>query len=388
MVADKLEADPVTVTVTANNAVDDDGVISSYIWYYNTDDDEEPQDFRITRTPKTVFVLPKIGAKYNFFVILEDSNGLKVNSKDLNSEKYFLTLVSDNINTPIISLKTSGTSVSVDQKIDFIVTAKNILETDLAGKAEYKWDFNGDGFYEETTNTPTVSHVYDKPGNFNFKVKVTYKGISNTKYQAITVKNEIQPNLEYIAIGKKFIFLNTTKGLYTKAKWSLADVISNTSDSFIYDFGAEEVSGDLSLEVSDGTNTKSTSTSLRKDVINALKVKKSSEKLIYFTYPSADDDSVHITSGADRLYLYLGESRGTIAKYGIDTDTLVDSNLNGDPADDIDNKGTDSSINGAVFAIKSSDVTAKEKTMRFSLYDADNTVIATKDIKVVYDFVA
>lgn len=216
-----IESDPVTVTVTANNAVDEDGVITSYIWYYYTEEDPEPQDFRITRSPKTVFVLPRIGAKYYFAVILEDSNGLKVNSQDASTERYSLILTSDNINTPIITLKASNTSISVGQKVEFTVAAKNILGTDLADKAEYKWDYNGDGFYEETTNTPVVSHIYDKPGNFNFKVKVTYKGISNTKYQAITVKNEIRPNLEYIVIGKKFIFLNTTKGLYTKVKWSL-----------------------------------------------------------------------------------------------------------------------------------------------------------------------
>lgn len=385
--ADKLESDPVTVTVTANNAVDEDGAIVSYIWYYYTAEDPEPQDFRVTRSPKTVFVLPRIGAKYYFAVILEDSNGLKINSDDVSTERYSLTLASDNINTPIISLKTSNTSVSVGQKVDFTVAAKNILGTDLAGKAEYKWDYNGDGFYEETTSTPTVSHVYDKPGSFNFKVKVTYKGISNTKYQTITVKNKIQPNLEYIAIGKKFIFLNTTKGFYTKAKWTLGDVISTTPDSFVYDFGDEQVSGELTLEVSDGSDTKSTSTTLRRDVLNALKVKRSTDKLIYFSYPAADNDTIHITDPSEKLSLYLGESKGGAAKYGIDTDILVDSNLNGDPADDMDNKGTDSSVNGSVFTLKSFDVSAKEKTMRLSLYDANNAVIATKDIKVVYDFV-
>ncbi len=257
----------------------------------------------------------------------------------------------------------------------------------MADKAEYKWDYNGDGFYEETTNTPTASHIYDKPGNFNFKIKVTYKGISNTKYQAITVKNEIVPNLEYIAIGKKFIFLNTTKGLYTKVKWSLSGTTSTTPDSFTYDFGENPVSGEVTLEVSDGTNTKSVSTSLRKDIINALKIKKASDKIIYFSYPSADGDTIHIRDGAEKLYLYLGESVGTIGKYGIDTDIAVDSNLNGDPTDDIDNKGTDSSINGSVFVLKNSDVTAKEKTMRLSLYDSNNAIIATKDVTIVYDFV-
>ena len=202
------------------------------------------------------------------------------------------------------------------------------------------------------------------------------------------MKNVIEPNLEYIAIGKKFIFLNTTKGLYTKVKWSLAGVTSSTPDSFSYDFGQDDVAGDLSLEVSDGTDTKSTTATLRKDVVNANKVKKSTDKLIYFTYPAADQDTVHIQSPSDKLYIYLGESKNSgVAKYGIDTDIAVDSNLNGDPADDLDNKGSDSALNGSVFAIKSNDVTAITKTMRLSLYDANNTVIATKDLKVVYDFV-
>lgn len=127
VVADKLDSDPVMVTVTANNPVDEDGAITSYIWYYYTAEDPEPQDFRITRSPKTVFVLPRIGAKYYFAVILEDSNGLKTNSDETSTERYSLTLASDNINTPIITLKASNTSISVGQKVDFTVSAKNIL---------------------------------------------------------------------------------------------------------------------------------------------------------------------------------------------------------------------------------------------------------------------
>ena len=50
----------VVINVTANNAVDEDGAITSYIWYYYTAEDPEPQDFRITKSPKTVFVLPRI----------------------------------------------------------------------------------------------------------------------------------------------------------------------------------------------------------------------------------------------------------------------------------------------------------------------------------------
>jgi hypothetical protein len=48
------------VKVSANNAKDDDGVIVSYLWYYYTDADNEPQDFRATRVPNTSFVIPRV----------------------------------------------------------------------------------------------------------------------------------------------------------------------------------------------------------------------------------------------------------------------------------------------------------------------------------------
>lgn len=267
------------------------------------------------------------------------------------------------------------------------MSVKNILGNDISDKTEYKWDFNGDGFYEETTNTPKVGHVYDKPGNFNFKVKATYKGISNTKYQIITVKNDIVPNLEYIAFGKKFVFFNTTKGLYSKVKWTIGNTISTENPtSFSYDFGDEDVSGVVNLEVSDGKDTKNISVDLKKDVLNAMRLKKSEEKLVVFTYPNTEDDTVHIKDPGEKFFIYMGESKGNPTRYTIDTDIKVDSNLNGDPADDIDNKGTDSSVNGSTFVVKGFDLTSQEKTVRLSIYDANNTLIATKDIKMVFDY--
>ncbi|EKD30196.1 MAG: WD-40 repeat protein, partial [uncultured bacterium (gcode 4)] len=384
---DKIESDPVTVTVTANNAADDDGAIVSYIWYYYTEDDPEPQDFRITRSPKTVFVLPRVTGKYFFAVILEDSNGTKVNSEDITSERFSISLTSDSINTPIISLKTSSTSISTGQKVDFNVTVKNILGSDIATKAEYKWDYNGDGFYEETTNVPKASHTYDMPGSFNAKVKVTYKGVSNTKYQTIVVKNEITPNLEYVAIGKKFVFFNTTRGLYTSAKWRIGDVTSTNPASFVYDAEKEgTMPTDVKLEVSDGTLSKSITTSLKKDTINALRLKRNEDKLVYFSYPLADNDTIRVSDPADRVFIYLGESRGQITKYVIDTNARVDSDLNGETGDDADNRGTDSAANGSPFAIKNMDSSIKERLVKLSLYDANNKVIATKDIKIIYEF--
>ena len=208
--SDKPDADPVVINVTANNATDPDGVIVSYLWYYYTDSDPEPQDFRVTRTPKTAFVVPRVNGKYFFAVTMEDSNGDKVNSDESREERYSITLASDNINTPLIQLKTSTSTAKVDEEVTFQATVKNVVAQDLTDKAEYKWDYDGDGFYDETTTASAVKHKYATPGEYNMKVKATYKGISNTRYQQIVVRNEIVPNIEYFAIGSKFIFLNTT----------------------------------------------------------------------------------------------------------------------------------------------------------------------------------
>jgi hypothetical protein len=53
-------ADPVVVKISAQGAKDPDGVIQSYLWYYYTDIDPEPQDFRATKQANTTFVLPKV----------------------------------------------------------------------------------------------------------------------------------------------------------------------------------------------------------------------------------------------------------------------------------------------------------------------------------------
>lgn len=387
---DKPDADPVVVKVAANNATDPDGVITSYLWYYYTDSDPEPQDFRITRSPATAFVLPRINGKYYFAVTMEDSNGEKVNSDQQREDRYSITLASDNINTPLITLKADKTNVNAGDKVKFDVIVKNVLQNDISDKSEYKWDFNGDGFYEETGDKPTVTHVFDKPGNFNMKVKVTYKGISNTKYQIVNVKNDLRPGVEYIAIGRKFILLNTTPGLYQSAKWNLGNGVatSENRDFFTYEFSPEDDLSSLSvrLDVTDGKDNKYVEVPLRKDVVNEAKLKKNEDKIVYFSYPRAGDDTIEVSNPEDNAFIYLGESKDSPAKFVIDTDIDLDSDLNGDASDDADNKGTESYVTGAPFAIKNLSSGHKNRTVRITTYDASGKKIATKDVKLVVSY--
>jgi hypothetical protein len=85
-------ADPVVVKVSALGATDLDGVIQSYLWYYYTDIDPEPQDFRATKQANTTFVLPKVTGNYYFVVLMKDNNEQRVSSEDITGSKYFITL--------------------------------------------------------------------------------------------------------------------------------------------------------------------------------------------------------------------------------------------------------------------------------------------------------
>jgi len=58
-------------------------VIQSYLWFYTTDADDAPQDFRVTKGPSTNFVLPKIPGSYYFGVVLKDNNEEKTSSEDI-----------------------------------------------------------------------------------------------------------------------------------------------------------------------------------------------------------------------------------------------------------------------------------------------------------------
>jgi PKD repeat protein len=385
--ADKTEVDPVVVNVALNNAADADGVIVSYLWYYYTDSDPEPQDFRITKSSKTTFVVPKINGKYFFAVTMEDSNGAKINSETAREERYSITLASDNINTPLITLKTSSSQIQVEDEVTFQTTVKNVIGKDLSKDVEFKWDFDGDGFYDETTSESTVKHKFSTPGNFNMKVKALYRGISNTKYQQIVVTNEIVPNLEYEAVGNTYALFNTTTGVYSKVKWTVGDSTSENPDSFVVTFPEEVDQREVTLEVGDGSSTKTTTVTLKKDVINAKKIADSKNAVNVFSYPKLDDEKNTITveSKTTAVFVYPGQNEG-IAKFAIDSDIKVDTDLNGDSADDADNKGMDSYTNGSPFTIKNFD-SKKERTIRIVLLDGSGKKKGSRDIKIVLAYV-
>lgn len=75
--------------------------------------------------------------------------------------------------------------------------------------------------------------------------------------------------------------------------------------------------------------------------------------------------------------------------YHIDTDLKIDSDIDTISDNDIDNKESPSYEDGSVFIIDNfGSVKTRTKDMRMSIIGQNGQTIGTKDIKVIFDFIA
>lgn len=378
-------ADPVVVNVTANGAKDPDGVIQSYLWYYYTDVDNEPQDFRSTTKPSTTFVLPKITGNYFFVLVMKDNNEARVTSEEIGDSKYSLTLSGDNVNTPLIDLLVNDNSIAVGEDVIFTANVKNILGKDIADASEFFWDFDGDGFYDKQTKENTTSYKFTKSGEFYSKVKVKHKGFSNVRNIPVNVANKLVADFDYISIGNKYIFINKSSGKVDTYTWDLGDGNRVEGKEYLqYSYEDKSNSHSVKFKVTEGTKVKETEKKVVSNPKNILKAKK--EGLVVFTSPEYDENNqIVLENPEDSVHVYLWESKWEIKRYLIDFDTDYDSDVNGGKDDDIDNLWTPSLSNGSVAKIELN--ANKEQNVRFAILWENDVVIDAFDVKIIKNYI-
>jgi len=378
------EADPLVVTVDALWAKDEDGVIQSYLWYYYTDTDSEPQDFRSSTKPSTTFVLPKITGQYYFVVILKDNNEARVTSEEITGSRFFTTVTGDNINTPLVDMSVNDNSVAIGDEVVFNTQVKDILGQNVAKNSKFSWDFDGDGFYDIEGTEGSISYKYKKSWTFYAKVKVKHKGISTTKNVTVNVSNKIVPDFEYISIGNKYVFFDTSNGELDSREWDLGDGTKVSGKTFVHEYADKKSVHNVKLKVSEGTRTKDVEKKVTKNIKNVLGAR--GQGLNLFTIPAINSSgSVVLEQDYERLYIYTWESRGDIASYAIDYDIIVDADLNGGKDDDEDNKGTGSYNSGDVLEIPLNPLRTQD--IRIFLLWEDGNVIDSQDISIVKSYI-
>ena len=378
------DVDPLIVRVTAQGAKDPDGVIQSYLWYYYTDIDTEPQDFRSTASASTSFVIPKVTGNYYFVAILKDNNEARVTSEEITGSRYFTTITGDNINTPIIELAVNDNSTVIGEEITFTAKAQNILGQSIEKDASFSWDFDGDGFYDTQTSEPVTTHVYRKSWEFYAKVKVKYRGISSTKNVTMNVGNKLVADFWYISIGNTYIFFDNSTGQIDSRQWDLGDGTTKTGTNFSHTYTDKVSTHNVTLKISEGTKVKEVQKKVTKNIKNILKTKWKS--FVGFSFPEADTDgNITLESPSEKVFIYMWEWKRNDVVYAIDYDIENDSDLNGWMDDDEDNAGTASYTSGDVTEIPLNKY--KTQTIRMFTKSPDGSVVSSQDITIHKNYI-
>lgn len=375
--------DPMIVKATAMGASDLDGVIQSYLWYFYTDGDRDPQWFRITSINQTTFVIPKISGTYYFVVVMEDNNWSKFSSEDLDSSSFSIRMTWDNADTPLIDLKVDKSNILIWENITFRASVKNILGQDITSSAEFAWDFDGDGFYDEQTKEPTITYSYEKSGTFYAKLRVKHKWLTNTRNVQIIVANELKPEFSFKSIWDTIVIFNKSEWRYDKITWDMWDGNKvRDKESFVYVYEDWKSAHTVELRISEWTKIKNIKKDIQKDMRELLALKQS--EWIYFFANRDIEDGVITLRTEDEVFVFLWEQEW-VEHYGIDYNIDVDSDLNGVKDDDTDNITEPSYNNSGIQKISLDD--SKIQTFRIFTIDVDGDIIWSKDIQIVKEYV-
>ena len=378
---DSLDTEPVIVTVEAIWALDKDWVITSYLWYYYTDLDDEPQDFRSTTGPSTKFVLPKITWNYYFVSLLTDDSQARVSSKDL-WKSASLTLAWNNVNVPILEFKTPDNSVHVWDEVIFNAKVQNILKQNISKKVQYFWDFDWDWFYDLETKIPNVTYSYDKPGTFYAKLKVKHKGFSNTRNIEINVANSLVPKFDYVSVWNKFIFVNKTTWTYENFSFDLGDWTKiDNKDYFEHNYTDGKSSHIVKLIASDWNTVKNIEKKVVKNIKNLFKSKNSTSWILLVTPAEDSENNIVLEKRVSNITVLFIWNKKDFSEIGADIDLEKDTDLNGWKDDD------NNIISTEEWYLNIELNTNKVQTIRVFVKDSDSKVIISKDYTITKKYI-
>lgn len=176
---------PVQVSVAAQGAVDPDGRIASYRWwYYDVNDPETQLGVQITQSPNATLTVGTNGEEaqkkvYKFGVIVTDNENDKFDSsKDLNDALIPSLEVTNGPNkAPLARFNVDRTNIFVGESVNF---SSSSSDPDADGKIEhYMWNFEG---------------TYTDPGNKDYdKANVTYT-FKNPARDGVKVRLKVRDN--------------------------------------------------------------------------------------------------------------------------------------------------------------------------------------------------
>lgn len=131
--------------------------------------------------------LPGIKNNYHFVVEMTDDNNGVVNSSELFKSDVSYEIENGKNVSPIVDFTVDKTLLYVGDSVNFYATAADPQGSEIPDNA-YKWDFDGNGEFDDVSSGKQVSRRFNIPGEYEVRLKVDLNGLSTSKTKKIIVK--------------------------------------------------------------------------------------------------------------------------------------------------------------------------------------------------------
>lgn len=398
---DKLET-PLEVRLTAAGAVDPDGKILTYRWWYsealnkgnNYIVQNNELDSQISIGPSTTMIINTHGSQndthyYTFGVELTDNDSQTIRSDEILDRRQLpiIKVVNGPNNPPESRFTVNKTNVLVNESVNFVSSAKD--EDGII--ASYIWDFEGNGFFDNEKNKANANPKFDQANvAYNFD-KVNTEGIAvrlkvydNNGASAVSepvrifvdsISNPPEAAFTYEVTGDLTVTFTDnsqadekTNQKIEKTEWDF-NLTDDADGNGTPDDDSERANVENGLKNSRGqltythkypdygiyrvkmtvTDSQGASDSVTRFVnveknegvsIPGISVNQLEARLITNPSPQVGDNKIHLTGQTANITFDYKSSRGPIAYYVIDKNILFDTNGNGINDDDQDHIAT------------------------------------------------
>lgn len=144
---------PLTVTFTPD--ANTDNAILTYEWDFEGDGTYDRSE-TVGRDQTFTFTTP---GDYNATLRVTDNQGEQVTGT---------VAISVTNEPPVVSVALNPSNGQVPLSVNFSATA-----SDSNGVAQFEWDYDGDGTFDETTTSGTTANTYETQGSFQARLRVT-----------------------------------------------------------------------------------------------------------------------------------------------------------------------------------------------------------------------
>ena len=184
---------PTKVKLQVVGAKDEDGQIKKYKWwYYREGFEDEKLGVHSTSSSATEMIItaegqPDVLNKYFFAVEITDNDNGSYDTTERFGDISFLEVANGPNLSPVAEFTVDKTTIAVGDSITFISQSYDPQGEELPATA-FRWDFDGDGAYDDTSSGSQVNRQFNTPGEYETRLNVVHRGLSSSATRSVFVE--------------------------------------------------------------------------------------------------------------------------------------------------------------------------------------------------------